>query len=280
MEILTVITKEIFESYVPAAKMPERNTSVFNRLQLQFGAAYTMMIRTLVSPQCETELDTNERLRALAVPLVCIDAFVRTCRSLDLVLTATGFGIVSTESTAPASKSRVDALIEELSLQELDLIDEIVQELMKVEGWGLTEQAQMRVATLFYRPQQLDTMTTLKLTTDNWQMAQGLAVTASAILRNEISDEYMDELLLKLRTNTLGNADIIIAQKCGAFIADFISMYDLNGGIPNDLLLRQVVHQLESYRDSYPTYVNSTLYARRHAERYQNKKDDPTFFFM
>lgn len=280
MEILTQITKEVFEAYVPAAKMPERNSSVFNRLQEQFKAAYTMMIRTLVSPQCETELDTNEHLRTLAIPLVCIDAFVRTCRSLDLVLTATGFGIVSTESTAPASKTRVDALIEQLSLQELDLIDEMIQELMKVKGWGLTEQAQMRVTTLFYRPQQLEAMTTLKLTTDNWQIAQGRAVTASALLRNEISDEYMDELLQKLRTATMGNADIIVVQKCCAFMADFISMYDLNGGIPNEALLRQVVHQLESYRDSYPTYTSSTLYARRHAERYQNQKEDPTFFFM
>ena len=64
-------------------------------------------------------------------------------------------------------------------------------------------------------------------------------------------------------------------------MADFISMYDLSGGIPNELLLlRQVVHQLETYRDSYPTYTSSTLYARRHAERYQNRKEDPTFFFM
>lgn len=280
MNITQAITKEVFETYVPAAKMPERNGSVFNRLQQQFVAAYAMMIRTLISPQHETELDTNERLRNLAVPLVCIDAFVRTCRSLDLVLTATGFGIVSTESTAPASKSRVDALIEQLSIEELDLIDEMIQELMKVEGWGLTEQAQMRVATFFYRPQQLRSMTTLKLTTDNWQLALGRATTASALLRNEISDEYMDELLMKMRTAAMGNADIIVVQKCIAFMADFISMYELNGGIPNVMLLRQVVHQLESYRDSYPTYTSSTLYARRHAERYQNKKEDPTFFFM
>lgn len=280
MDITQEITKEVFERYVPAAKMPERNSSVYNRLEVQFIAAYAMMVRTLVSPECETALDSNERLKKLAVHLVCIDAFVRTCRSLDLVLTATGFGIVSTESTAPASKSRVDALVEEMGLQELDLIDEMIQELMKVEGWGLTEQAQMRVPTLFYSPRQLKFMTTLKLSTDNWQLARGRAVTASALLRKEISDEYMDELLVKLRTDTLGNADVIIMQKCCAFMADFISMYDLSGGIPNELLLRQVVHQLESYRDNYPTYTGSTLYARRHAERYQNRKEDPTFFFM
>lgn len=279
MDITQVITKEVFERYVPAAKMPERNSSVYNRLQLQFVTAYAMMIRTLVSPRCETVLDTNDRLKNLAIPLVCIDAFVRTCRSLDLVLTATGFGIVSTESTAPASKSRVDALVEQLSLEKLDLIDEMIQELKTVEGWGQTEQAQRRVPTFFYRPIQMS-LTTLKMTTDNWHRATGLASTASALLRNEISDEYMDELLLKLRTASMGNADTIVAQKCVAFMADFISMYELNGGRPNELLLRQVVHQLETYRDSYPTYTSSTLYARRHAERYKNKKEDPTFFFM
>lgn len=280
MDIKQVVTKEVFETYVPAAKMPERNSSVYNRLQQQFVAAYAMVIRTLVSPQCEAVLDTNDRLKNLAIPLVCIGAFVRTCRSLDLVLTATGFGIVSTESTAPASKSRVDALVEELSLKELDLIDEMIQELMTVEGWGQTEQAQMRVATFFYRPQQLRSMTTLKFTTDNWQLALGRATTASALLRNEISDEYMDELLQKTRTASLDNADLIVVGKCLAFMADFISMYDLRGGMPNELLLQQVVQQLECYSESYPTYVSSRLYAKRHAERYQNKREDPTFFFM
>jgi hypothetical protein len=273
------MTKEVFETFVPAAKMPDRNTSVYERLQSHFVAAYGMMVRTLVSPQFEAALDTDGRLRSLAIPLVCVDAFVRTCRSLDVVLTATGFGIVSTESTAPASKSRVDALVEEMALEELDLVDEMVQELMKVEGWGLTEQAQMRVHTLFYSPRQMR-LTTMKMTTDNWHKAMGLAPAASAFLRNEISDEYMDELLLKLRTGSLGNADIIVVQKCVAFMADFISHHDTRDGAPNELLLRQIVHQLESFRDSYPTYTNSSLYARRHAERYKNKKEDPTFFFM
>ena len=278
MDTTTEITKEVFETYVPAAKMPERNTSVFERLQAAFETAYRMMIHTLVSPQCEAAVDSAP-LKALAVPLVCIDAFVRTARSLDLVLTATGFGIVSTDSTAPASRARVDALLEDLSLQELDLIDEMIQILMTVEGWGTTEQAQARVATFFYRPQQLQ-LAAMQLTTANWYLSRGRAVTASAFLRSEISDEYMDELLSKLRSASLENADIIIVRKSTEFIADFLSNYDRSKGVPNKLMLRNIVHQLECYRNDYPTYCNSKLYAARHAERYQNKKEDPTFFFM
>ncbi|MCR5471723.1 MAG: hypothetical protein K6F02_00995 [Prevotella sp.] len=280
MDLKTEITKTVFETYVPAAKMPERNTSVFERLEASFQTAYFMMVRNLVSPEFEADIDDNANLKSLAIPLVCIDGFVRTCRTLDLVLTATGFGIVSTESTAPASKSRVDALIEELSLQELYLIDEMIQELIKVDGWGQTEQAKNSIPTFFYRPQQLKTLCGKVLTTQTWQFAKGCAVTASALLCNEISEEYMDELLEKLRTGSTNNADVIIINKCLRFMADFISNYEQTKGCPNEAMLRQIVHQLESYRDSYPTYCSSKLYASRHAERYQNKKEDPTFFFM
>lgn len=280
MEILTEITKDVFESNVPVAKMPERNTSVYGRMKLMLQTAYTMMVKTLVSPDCEAALDTNEELKGLAIRVVCLDAFVRTCRSLDLVLTATGFGIVSTESTAPASRMRVDALVEEMAVEELHTIDLMLQILMKVDGWGQTEQAQIRIPTLFYRPEFLKMWATMPLTTQNWQLAQGRAASASAYLRSEISDEYMDELLQKVRTGALENADIIIVNKCNAFTGDFLSNYELSKGVPNKQMLQGIMEQLESYPGSYPTYVTSRLYAKRHAERYKNRKEDPTFFFM
>lgn len=280
MEILTEITKAVFEENVPVAKMPERNNSVYERMKLMLENAYAMMVKTLVSPECEGALDTNEELKQLAVRCVCIDAFVRTCRSLDLLLTATGFGIVSTESTAPASRVRVDALIEEMSVEELRTVDLMLQLLVKVDGWGRTQAAMQRIPTLFYRPVFLKMWATMPLTSQNWQLAQGRAASSDAFLRAEISEEYMDELLLKVRTATLENADIIVMDKCNRFTGDFLSNYELSKGMPNKKMLQDVMEQVEGYPDSYPTYVSSRLYAKRHAERYQNRKEDPTFFFM
>ena len=280
MEILREITKDVFEANVPVAKMPERNTSVYERMKLMLQTAYTMMIKTLVSPGCEPSLDENVELKQLSIRVVCLDAFVRTCRSLDLVLTATGFGIVSTESTAPASRVRVEALIEEMTVEELRTIDLILQQLVKVSGWGQTEQARQRIPTLFYRPVFLQMWATMPLTSQNWQLAQGRAASADAFLRAEISEEYMDELLLKVRTATLENADIIVMDKCNRFTGDYLSNYELSKGMPNKQMLRAIMEQLESFPESYTTYVSSRLYAKRHAERYQNRKDDPTFFFM
>lgn len=41
---------------------------------------------------------------------VCLSAFLGVLRQLDLVLTPTGFGVVSNDNLTPASKMRVDAL--------------------------------------------------------------------------------------------------------------------------------------------------------------------------
>ncbi|MGP1465277.1 MAG: DUF6712 family protein [Prevotella koreensis] len=278
MEIMNEITKEIFEKNVPAAKMPERNTSVYERMMTQFEVSYGNLIRDVISEECKDSIDRDNELKRLALRAVCIDAFVRSCRSLDLVLTSTGFGIVSTESTAPASRGRVDALVEEMTIEELDIVDSIVGRMIKVEHWGKTEQAARCISTLFYSPKFLRLYTTLPLTSQNWQFATGRAVTADTLLRNEISGEYMDELLSKIRTASLSNADITIVRTCRCFMGEFISRPE--NPKPNKLILQEIVEQLEKYPDYYTTYNNSELFRKRHGKRYENKREDPTFFFM
>lgn len=104
-------------------------------------------------------------------------------------------------------------------------------------------------------------------------------MTADAFLRKAISEEYMEDLLRKMRSATLDNADIIIMQKCNSFTGGFISSYELDKS-PNQNRLDDIVGQLEAYPASYPVYTASETYKARHGERYRNRKEDPTFFFM
>lgn len=278
MNILTEITKEVFESCVPVAKMPERNSSVYERMTRMFSVSWASVVSNILSPSHESHIDSDASLKDECVRLVCLDTFIRTCRSLDVVLTATGFGIVSTESTAPASKLRVDAVVEEMMIERLLAIDNILSKLIRVKDWGATEQARLRISTLFYRPEHLRLFSSLPLTSVNWQLAINRSIVASVHLRREISAEYMDELLSKVRTGSLGNADIIVVDKCLRFIGDYISQGE--SAVPNKVMLEAIVEQLECYEESYPTYRLSRLYATRHGKRYENKRDDPTFFFI
>lgn len=280
MNIQEEITKEVFEQHVPSAKMPERNSSVFNRMQKMISTAYDMMVDMLITPGLTDQVMSDPALKEACIREVCLNAFTRTMRSLDLVLTATGFGIVSTESMAPASRVRVEALLDEMQVEELRTVERIVDGLTRIQGWGETEAAQRHISTLFYRPSLLEGLSTLQLSFQNWRTARGLAVTADAQLRQTVSEEYMDELLQKSRTASLNNADIIIVGKCNAFTADYISHYEASHASHNDNILRSIMEQLESYPDDYPTFRSSRLYARKHIGRSYNQKDDPTFFFM
>ena len=279
MEILTKITKQVFEAFVPAAKMPEHNDSVYGRLSEQFKVVYDRLIQNVVAPSLETELDAEGPLQKEVLRYVCLEAFVQSIRSLDLVLTATGFGIVSTASMAPASKSRVDALMEDCRLRAAESLCAIVKSMTGRNGWGDTPQARQSIQCLFWHICCLSQYTTLPYTADNWQKARGLSITADAFLRKAISEEYMEDLLRKMRSATLDNADIIILQKCNSFTGGFISSYELDKS-PNQRRLDDIVEQLETYPASYPVYTASETYKARHGKRYRNRKEDPTFFFM
>lgn len=276
-DFLALIDKATFETHVPAARMPERNTSVYGRLKKMFSLAYDALILDIVESY-EDRIVADDALKEACIRFVCLNAFIHTCRSLDVVLTATGFGIVSTESTAPASKVRVDALIEELSLELAKTSEKIIDKMITVEGWGSSRAAKRQIPTLWWRYSHFDSLAAMQHTYSNFVHARSKAIVADANLRREISEEYMEELLLKTRSGNLDNADIIVVEKCLHYFGHYVSLQE--GQKPNALMVSEIVEQLESYPDSYPTYKSSRLYAKRHAERYQNRKEDPTFFFM
>lgn len=59
----------------------------------------------------------NEDDNAKACRIVVFKAFADAIPSLDLVVTPTGFGVISTDSVAPASKDRIKRLLESLGSQ-------------------------------------------------------------------------------------------------------------------------------------------------------------------
>lgn len=279
MEIVTVITKAVFESHVPSAKMPERNESVYNRLKEQFKQVYDMLVLTVVGQSFVTAAEENAALKGMMVRYVCLRSFVDVIRSLDLVLTATGFGIVSTDSMAPASKVRVDALMKECMLHAYECEFQLISMLKGIEGWSASAMATNNIRCLFWNVLLMRNYTTLEYSADNWQKARGLALSADAFLRKAVSDEYMDELLAHERANALTNDDLIVIEKCNRFTGEFLSGYDQDKAI-NQQRLDAITAYLNTYSDRYSTFAESELYKSLHAERYENKQEHPTFFFV
>lgn len=275
-EITKAIGKEQFESFVPVAKVPERNFSIVTRLKKYFELAAEHLQHCFCGEQLQQALQDCD-LKKEILRYVCLKAFIDGLRSLDLVLTSTGFGVVSTQSTAPASQQRVEALDNQLRMQLLYCQEDIIDGMIKIEGWGDSMQAINTINILSWRTSFVRNYTSVKPTYDSVQRVRQLAIAADELLRKEVSAELMDDLLHRIRTGELENKDYVIMDLCNRFAGDYASK---ETPVANRYMLDACVRQVETYADMYPAYRNSQLYAARHAERYKNKKEDPSFFFM
>ena len=95
------------------------------------------------------KLDEDEPVRVTAACVVAHEAMMRAVPSLDLVLTPNGFGIVSNQNVAPASRDRVARLITSLEASRDDCIEQLVAYLFRITDWYDSTIRHWFTATLF-----------------------------------------------------------------------------------------------------------------------------------
>ena len=275
MEITTVITKDQFEQAVPAAKEP-RGT-IFAKLESKINSAIEDFIEDNLGAKGNEVLqsDPNGRLAITVMQLASVDVFLHEMRNLDLVLTNTGFGVVSTNDTAPASKLRVDALDGELRVKWLTLHDEMLKLCFAIDGWY--QQGLVVIDSLFcffgflkkYAGYQAPI-------SKDWEDVMSVVLATDRWIREKISDEFMDELIAEMATCTLNDANRGIVHQVRRIIGvaikgDRQTQYEY---------LRRLMNTLEGDIDSFPTYAGSLAFEVNHFKPYENRKDDSAFHFV
>ena len=88
-------------------------------------------------------------LKPVLARVVVNHALLAAIPTLDLVLTPNGFGIVSNQNVAPASKERVDRLLDSLERDRDSAIDQLLRRLPQASKWLQSEQCAFFTATLF-----------------------------------------------------------------------------------------------------------------------------------
>lgn len=102
---MIAILKEDFERSLPvgASANEEVFAAVYPAIEAGLNNYYEMLLGEPGAQRVEST-DESEPLKYYFKMLVCVDAFLSVFRQLDLVLTSTGFGIVSNDTISPASK--------------------------------------------------------------------------------------------------------------------------------------------------------------------------------
>ena len=122
------ITREDFERYCPSAVMPD--DVVYNRISAYFDDGMRLAQR-IVGPGVSDDVET---LR-LATRVAVLEAYNLAIPHLDLVLTENGFGVVSNQNVAPASRDRVLRLAQQVRDSRDDAVDDLIDALRGKEQW-------------------------------------------------------------------------------------------------------------------------------------------------
>lgn len=197
MKIIT--TDEQLRAFVPNVfASVAGEPTFFQKLEPFLLSAETWTAQQLTGPAALDEMAQMQperiELHLLSVIIVS-EAFRQAVPSLDLVLTANGFGIVSNTNVVPASKERITRLVDSLESTRDDAISSVLPYLDKLDSWNESEQQKWFKATLFPMPSMI---VKLGYSTKLWQsylsVLDQLSVVETEIAEQWLSPEYMQLL--------------------------------------------------------------------------------------
>lgn len=262
------ITKEQFERALPVGTCGD--DSLFEFVHPFIKDRIIMNEKRLLGEVGKQCVMTEEPASRFFAKLVCLQGFLDSFRQLDLVLTPTGFGVVSNDTTAPASKQRVDDLKEHLTIQMLCEKAFLEDFLCGTEGWG--EQDVAKYAISYYYDYSNFCHGRIGNTSAQWYEAEKKIKEVDFELRAKISDEQMEEFLNQKR-----NGNFLSAHQKLVDVFDFF--IDGNEDLGKKAV-RSLLHFMESNPEDYSQYMNSNAYKINHFKNYENTKQAPAFFFL
>ena len=217
-----------------------------------------------------------ESVKSLATHIVVNEAMRQAVPSLDVVLTPNGFGIVSNSNIAPASKERVERLIESLEETRDTYIEQLLPLLVQCEEWRGTEQYRFFASTLFPN---ITLATLCGYHTHRWKHYLGLKHRASFIER-QISEEYVStEQMTALRNiHFLGTAtpvQSIVIEALKQIVTDRLT----GGGCDNRTALADIVETMRKHPQEFPLWHTSPTAALFTPPTFENKKENKGYWF-
>lgn len=307
--MLLTINKNQFETYIPSAIDPE--SGLFDRMYAFFGEA-DMLLRTRLlgedlyqalceafgpagvddasdvsplSPSTDFRQPATIAMMAGSVRHYIVNqAMAIAIPQIDLILTSSGFGVVSSSQIAPASRERVENLRRSCLGLALHWRDNLLLQLL---GNSYTQPLAIAspefvsaTSSLFWTDRHLrgyiprpDESKTLW---DYRPQVNG----AEMILARHVSQQQLDALYARMRLSDLTAAQLDVIAQLRNVVGALLS---LPLGAPKALALRYLRSIYEVMEDNpldFAEYHASSIYAGRHAPIYDNKAQDPLFALL
>lgn len=266
------ITREIFEFYCPSAIMPD--DVLFDRME-----AYIEQGEKLVASILGTVYDTLDETTVvgrICQRVACLEAYDAAIPHLDLVLTENGFGVVSNQNVAPASMDRVKRLHQQVKDSRDDAVDDLIDALRGNDDWDSSGEALSLFNSLMWNAhRQLPLLGYMDGHRSTMVSLRPKINAAEEILKQKMSPSFFYELCsaVRLHEETLLQKQVIHRARIfiGAHVHGELDLQRLH--------LAKLVEFMEGHLDEFGTYAASTAHEANTFTVYENKKDDPCYFF-
>lgn len=269
----------LFNSLLPAFRTP--TDDIYNRLLPLILQREELILQDFTPDYAPTPQEETLIHRA---------AILRTAYeqipALDLVLTPTGFGIVSNQQTAPASPARVTALREQVRRSATLAEDTLLQHFLQSAPTALRAPA-LHCPSLIYCPALaqafgIHTPDGRTIYHEEYPLVVPAIHEAQARLSDIISPELLAALIQyqyqpptdPTTPHAIALTQIIYQSR------HLIAAYCQREAPASIAVLRRALLQnIRLYEDALPEYHNSHTRQAQTASPYANHRSDPSFFF-
>ena len=270
------IKREDFERAVPAFRSP--TPEVWNKVQ-RYVEGCTAAWQAIIT----TDATLPDHVAATLATAICLRAAYNAVPQMDLVLTPTGFGIVSNQNTAPASRERVDALRLQLRRDACQLEDHVLSYIAATDMMTLRRS---RANSLLWTPS-LCTLYGIRTPEGGEVLREEFDAMATALhaASARVVDVISPELYAALvKRQYAADADLTPDTTPAAYgealtmARRLMAAHVMHGpGIADHT--RHLINYIEAHADQLDEYRLSPTYQARHTTQYENKQTDPSFFF-
>ena len=257
--------------------------SLFDKIKVDIDLAENWVIETFVSSKTFDDIcgyADDKPIKVITAKLIASEALRRAIPSLDLVLTPNGFGVVSNQNIAPASKERVDRLIGSLA----DYRDECIANLLyslqdcNVGQWVESSQGKFFGASLFPNFNKFETLEEMNDADDKWQ--KYLELRAKAIdIENSIAEEFISMPLLETLRKYNINDMLEVAQMHVCDSIQYEVLRVLRGESIRTKKMMDVVNYIRNNPDLFPEWHASETAKLFSPPIFKNKKESRGYFF-
>lgn len=274
--MISITNNEELLQYIPnVVETVEGETPLFDKIRPQLEITEQWLHDTIVG---DIPID-EDRSRMVATVIAC-EAFRRSVPSLDLILTPNGFGVVSNNNVAPASKERVERLIMSLAEQRDKALGALLNNLRTDSNWMDSAQGKWLASSFFSSYSNDPVPQNCMESGDRWQGWLLLRQKAKPI-EQAYSEKWLGQALtarlrLALATTPNGTADeIALAESVRTTILE-----EICSGRRLFTRLDRCVNYIRDNAELYPEWQSDPVAELFEDKwRFKNEKKSPGYFF-